>query len=113
MLWLASPDAPMSRPDALGSTDPGNGTGTGSGVRVPTPAPTPHRLGERRADRTYVTADGEEWRVFEVDAADIPGARGAHCLVFTSAVAVRRVWNYPDDWRRLTPRQLIELSWRR
>jgi hypothetical protein len=110
---LADSYASMPLPDSLGSADHVDDRGNGRGIRVPTPAPTPHRMGQRDADRTYVTSDGEEWRVFEIDAADLPGARGDRCLVFTSNVAFRRVWHYPDDWRRLTPRQLIELSWRK
>jgi hypothetical protein len=42
-----------------------------------------------------------------------PGARGASCLVFESAGAIRRVYDVPVDWRSLAPDALEALSWRR
>ncbi len=41
---------------------------------------------------------GAQWRVREVDATRIPGARGRRCLIFDSDGIVRRVWAYPDTW---------------
>lgn len=54
---------------------------------------------------------GTEWEVSEVDASLVPGARGVACLIFTSAHAIRRVWDYPPDWYRQTPAELSAISW--
>ena len=71
------------------------------------PDPTPIRF-------TQPTSDGlVEWVVVEADAAAVPGAHGSHCLVFTRPDCIRRVWDYPADWRALDPAGLAALSWRR
>jgi len=44
---------------------------------------------------------GAQWRVREVDATSIPGARGRRCLIFDSDGIVRRVWAFPDSWAGL------------
>jgi hypothetical protein len=44
---------------------------------------------------------GAQWRVWEVDASSIPGARGRRCLIFDSDGIVRRVWAFPDSWAGL------------
>jgi hypothetical protein len=38
-----------------------------------------------------------------------PWARAAHCLIFSSASVVRRVWHYPGDWTALPSRDLLRL----
>ena len=53
------------------------------------------------------------WSVQEVDARAVPGALGARCLVFTRADCIRRVWDYPPDWRTRDATELAALSWRR
>ena len=45
----------------------------------------------------------------EVSSANVPGSRGARCLVFSSADVVRRVWRYPPNWRVLDDQDLWEL----
>jgi hypothetical protein len=60
----------------------------------------------------FMDADGESWRVTERDCRDVPGARGARCLIFMSESVFRRVWVYPADWRTLSAAALEELSWR-
>jgi hypothetical protein len=57
--------------------------------------------------------DGEPWQVTELDCGQVPGARGARCLVFMSDSVMRRVWSYPTAWRRLDVAELMEVSWRR
>ncbi len=61
----------------------------------------------------FTDAAGVRWRVTERDARGDPGARGDRCLVFASADAVRRVWDYSPDWRELPAATLAALSWRR
>jgi hypothetical protein len=51
------------------------------------------------------------WSVVEVDAGAVPGARGARCLLFTREDCIRRVWDYPADWRTLDAAALASLSW--
>ena len=53
------------------------------------------------------------WSVVEVDAGGVPGARGARCLTFTRDGCVRRVWDYPANWRTLDDTALAALSWHR
>ena len=57
-------------------------------------------------------ADGVRWSVREASPSHVAAHAGKTSLIFESAVAVRRVWNYPEDWRGLTPEQLSALSWR-
>lgn len=54
-----------------------------------------------------------EWTVVEVDARNVPGTRGEHCLVFSRRDCIRRVWTYPLDWRTLDDAALAVLSWAR
>lgn len=56
-------------------------------------------------DPTYV-----QWRVSERDARRDPGARADVCLIFSCNGMVRRVWDYPADWRRLSAAELLALS---
>jgi hypothetical protein len=56
-----------------------------------------------------VDSEGTEWTVREV-ATPQAWARGARCLVLNSRDCVRRVWNYPTDWRRLDADALLDLG---
>ena len=53
------------------------------------------------------------WSVVEMDARAVPGAHAALCLVFAREGCIRRVWNYPIDWRALDDDELASLSWNR
>jgi hypothetical protein len=55
----------------------------------------------------------QHWSVVEVDAHAVPGARAARCLLFTCPGCIRRVWDYPADWRTLGVGALAALSWQR
>ena len=71
------------------------------------------RVPEELPDTVVIAdAQGMVWRVTEHDARLIPGRRGDRCLVFSSVLAVRRVWDFPAGWRDLPAAQLIEVSWR-
>ena len=91
--------------DQPGSPKPAQTSAPGAGGRPPDPVPV----------RFAQLANGEwvQWMVVEVDAAGVPGARGPRCLVFTRADCIRRVWDYPTDWRTLDAAGLTALSWRR
>ena len=71
------------------------------------PDPTPVEF-VQRGDGAWV-----RWSVVEVDAAAVPGAQGARCLLFRRDDCIRRVWHYPPHWRDLDPAALAALSWRR
>lgn len=51
----------------------------------------------------------DRWLVAEVDARDIPGARGDRCLVFQSDHVARRMWDYPPGWYTLSDAALAAL----
>lgn len=87
-------------------------------VPVPTPAagaprldpewdPAPLEFVQQRADEWV------PWSVVEVDAAAVPGARASRCLLFSRPECIRRVWDYPADWRTLDDDALTALSWHR
>jgi hypothetical protein len=99
------------------------GEGSDPAPRRPPPAaPAPTRVGpgpDGPPDPTAVTfvqhVDGVwlRWSVVEVDARAVPGAHRARCLVFTRPDCIRRVWDYPADWRGLDEAGLAALSWHR
>jgi hypothetical protein len=57
----------------------------------------------------FTAADGIAWRAAEHEAVHVPGAYGARCLIFVADGVARRVWDFPDDWRLLSPRALEAL----
>ena len=52
------------------------------------------------------------WCVVERDARRDPGARASRCLIFSCQESIRRVWNYPANWRELGDADLEALSWK-
>ncbi len=62
---------------------------------------------------SFTSEDGTWWRVYETEGVAVPGNRNALSLCFDSAWVIRRVSQYPDNWRELTPEQLEALSWKR
>ena len=79
---------------------------------VPPVAPERFIAGTRL---TYLDSENVEWSVVEVavNRAAIPGARAAHCLLFSRKDCIRRVWEYPANWRLLDASALESLSWHR
>ena len=61
----------------------------------------------------FFDVSGVCWRVTERDARSDPGALRAQCLIFACSETVRRVWDYPTEWRGLDSDALIALSWQR
>ncbi len=61
----------------------------------------------------FQDADGTSWYITERDCRDVPGAHGPLCLVFMSGAVLRRIWEYPVDWRALSGDELAVLSWQR
>ena len=60
---------------------------------------------------TFRAADGSTWSAHAVALGDVSWARAARCLVFQSELAIRRVWQYPADWRALPDAALEAPSW--
>jgi len=67
---------------------------------------------QRNAQQTArrVMSDGVLWLVFEVPAMPYD-RRGTSSLIFESDTTLRRVRNYPANWRELSDEQLLSLSW--
>lgn len=74
----------------------------------------PHRhAGARLRDEgRHITIDGESWVVYErpPEAFD---RRQSPSLVFECRTAIRRVRDYPPNWRQLADDVLERLSWSR
>ena len=64
------------------------------------------------AQRLVSDAGGAAWRIYEMAAGHIPGARGARCLIMESAShgVCRRFWSYPPNWQELAVDDLLALS---
>jgi hypothetical protein len=78
--------------------------------------PTSLDRAENAAPIAFVeSVDGAylRWSVVEVDAGGVPGAHGVRCLLFRRDDCIRRVWDYPADWRTLDAAALAALSWHR
>ncbi len=61
--------------------------------------------------RTFRAPDGVAWTIRE-HAVD-HGAGGAPCLIFECEGVIRRVRNFPPNWRELSDDALHDLSWSR
>ena len=61
--------------------------------------------------RCFVDSRGTDWRIYEIASNNVPAPRGRNCLIFESTQAVRRVWNYPSNWEKLSTDELSALSW--
>lgn len=59
--------------------------------------------------RTIRDSSGTVWQIAELDARDVPGALGPHCLIFDSQAICRRYWSYPADWFELSDVRLLNL----
>ena len=62
----------------------------------------------QRTARSLVS-DGILWRVYELPPSQFD-RRGTPSLIFESDGLVRRVRNYPPEWRALTDEALLTLS---
>lgn len=66
----------------------------------------------RAAQRTgrRLVVEGVAWLVYELPPM-IFDRRSSPSLVFESELAVRRIRDYPADWRKLSDDELFALSW--
>jgi hypothetical protein len=65
----------------------------------------------RVPDDVWFTHDSDVWRVFEMDAATTNGEPDPPRLVFDEPMGVRILRRYPADWRELSTKELVALSW--
>ena len=68
------------------------------------------RLQELQRTARRLQSDGILWLVYELGPLAYD-RRQAPCLIFESDTAVRRVRNYPANWRALSDDELLALSW--
>ena len=61
--------------------------------------------------RTIYSDDGQ-WHVYEVESGPYD-RRSGRSLIFESDGVLRRVRDYPSDWRELSDAELMVVSWRR
>jgi hypothetical protein len=52
---------------------------------------------------------GRQWIVREASARGVPGARRETCLICESAEVIRRIWDFPDNWRTADDESLWRL----
>ena len=68
--------------------------------------------GIRAAQRNgrHLSIDGTRWLVYELSPMPFD-RRSSPSLIFESDMALRRVRDFPADWRTLSDAQLFALSW--
>lgn len=64
---------------------------------------------DERYPHIVVDRTGVEWTVREVPTPQV-WAKGVRCLVLNSRECVRRVWQYPKEWRSLDADVLLALG---
>lgn len=67
-------------------------------------------LREAQRHEREIIVDRVRWLVYEL-AAPVLDRRSTPSLVFESEGTVRRIRNYPADWRSLDDKELFALSW--
>lgn len=64
------------------------------------------------ASARVVQTDDAQWRVYEMESGPYD-RRSGRSLIFESDGVLRRVRDYPVEWRELSDAELMEVSWRR
>ena len=62
------------------------------------------------ATALVIIVDHEEWRVYEL-AGGSYDRRASNTLIFESEGVMRRVRNFPENWREMSTAALVALSW--
>lgn len=65
------------------------------------------------AELVFVSGERVRWTVREYPESGPTAQMIAPCLVFGCESAVRRVREFPPNWRELKAEALLELSWHR
>jgi len=71
----------------------------------------PSLLEELHLTARQLWVDGVLWFAYELPASSFD-RRSTASLVFESDAMMRRIRNYPADWRQLEDEELFALSWR-
>ncbi len=74
--------------------------------------PQRHAATRLRDEGRHITIDGDLWVVYERPPEQLD-RRQSPSLVFECRTAIRRVRDYPPDWRELGDDELARLSWSR
>ena len=69
------------------------------------------RLRELQRTARRIATESALWLVYEL--ASAYDRRQSPCLIFESDMTVRRVRDYPANWRELSDDDLLSLSWSR
>jgi hypothetical protein len=64
---------------------------------------------ETMVEREVFSEDGTAWRVREARVHNVPGAERDSCLICDSGLVCRRLWNYPESWAELKPKELFKI----
>lgn len=89
----------------------GDGSSDGDGApSAQAPRPRVWAHATVLAERFAFDGKGAEWKVRELDARGLPGARCPRCLIFENHHIVRKLWDYPEDWLKLGDAALLALS---
>jgi hypothetical protein len=64
---------------------------------------------ETHSSERLLQRGGRQWTVREVNARGVPGARRDTCLICESAEVIRRIWDFPSDWRVVDDEALWKL----
>lgn len=75
------------------------------------PGVAPQRAPAKSVARRLIM-DGDVWLVYERASAPMD-RRSTPSLVFECRAVIRRVRDYPANWRELSDEELARLSWRR
>lgn len=66
-------------------------------------------MDDTQSTERIIQRGDQYWIVREVNTSTVAGSHGARCLICESDDIVRRVWEYPDDWDKLSDDALLEL----
>jgi hypothetical protein len=66
---------------------------------IPTPIVATSVSYETHSSERLLQRGDRQWIVREVNARGVPGARRETCLICESAEVIRRIWDFPSDWR--------------
>jgi hypothetical protein len=64
---------------------------------------------ESHAPERLLQRGSRQWIVREVNALGVPGARRDTCLLCESAEVIRRIWDFPSNWRSVDDEALWKL----
>jgi hypothetical protein len=64
---------------------------------------------ETHSQERLLQRGSRQWIVREVNARGVPGARRDTCLLCESAEVIRRIWDFPANWRTVDDESLWKL----